>query len=105
MIRQFQWDGLSRYDLDGPIDKVIAKLKSVKKELLREFPDAKDLTIDVDQEYAYGDSRVVVKLYYHREETEAERIERETKAAADAARREEYERECFNRLKAKFESK
>ena len=60
--------------------------------------------IDFDTEEAYGTHRSALKVYYWREETEEEALERVNQLGRNGAVQLAREREIYENLKRKFEN-
>jgi hypothetical protein len=80
------------HDLEGTIDNAIQYLAKIKEK----YPDYKNLRLEVD----YEDGSTCLILAYDRDETEQEYNRR----ISNEKRREQYEREQYEKLKAKFEN-
>lgn len=108
---------VSRYDLEGTIDSIKASL-----DLIREQAVAMGMigegSVDISTERGYysDDYEVVIRYYFERAETDAERVKREKLEADEKARRAKDRKAAaekrkmkadveyaeYERLKAKF---
>ena len=98
---------LSLYDLEGPLDLVIASLQGVLND--HEGQGHTHVKLDMQYDSFYGDSAAEVVLHYTRPETDRERDKRLSKATkhrlALAKAREEKENKdkaTYLKLKEKF---
>jgi hypothetical protein len=109
--------GVSRYDLEGTIEEVIACLNLVKEKAVSlGMTDEGRLDVEVGSDF-YGGYELRVKYYFDRSENDKERALREKAEAAEKDRKAKDRKKAaekrklkadaeyaeYERLKAKFE--
>ena len=108
---------VSRYDLEGTIDSIKASLDLVREQAVA-MGMIGEGSVDISTERGYysDDYEVVIRYYFERAETDAERVKREKLEADEKARRAKDRKAAaekrkmkadveyaeYERLKAKF---
>lgn len=83
---------------DDTINNTITKFKEIKKE-----HKGKEIRVEIDEDYNYGDQLTVLRFYFWRKETKEEFDKRMQIAYSGYVKNEERDIETYKRMKEKFE--